>query len=283
MRILIIGVNGFLGSHLFDYYEKKGYFLFSASYRPDNSDSNIRELERVIKENNIDLIINAGASQDGGDSVAALKGVINSNVYFPSAIASILIRSSPKTCFINFGSSWQIDETGNQSPFNAYAASKSAAECFYDHFALSGLRIATLRLYDTYGPLDKRNKVINLIAEALLKSLPLDLTAGQQAVDFVHISDVISAVDIVIEELFKLDAGLHLKYSVRSFSVISVACLLELMRDLYNKDKPDSIRLGVREYRGRERFILSEDSLPTPPGWLPKIELKDGLIELLKD
>ena len=65
-----------------------------------------------------------------------------------------------KQRLINFGTSWQVDEMGNNLPFNAYASSKNSVESFFDHFALNGLRVPTLGLYDTYGPNDKRDKIL---------------------------------------------------------------------------------------------------------------------------
>jgi CDP-3, 6-dideoxy-D-glycero-L-glycero-4-hexulose-4-reductase len=280
MKILIIGANGFLGSALFRHYQNKKANILSFSYRPETHELSIANIEALIKQHQFDLIINAGGSQNGQDDLSALKELIYSNILFPSSLASIIKFNSPTTCLISFGTSWQIGETGNSEPFNAYASSKSGVEPFFDHFALDGVKIATLRLYDTYGPNDKRKKIINLIADALISKSVLEMTGGNQAINFVHIEDVIAAVEISYQELKNLIESRHLIYSIKSKDTITVLQLLDLMKNILKLNDISFIKPGVLKYRKRERFNLI-DNLPTPTKWVCKIGLMQGLNALI--
>ena len=283
MKILIIGSNGFLGSHLYSYYEKQGAEITNFSFRSEEAIRCVSRLEEIVRYKNFDLIINAGACQESNDDSLTLKKIIDSNVYWPAALASISLKYNAKACMINFGTSWQIDGEGNNSPFNAYAASKTAVESFYDHFKLSGLRIASLRLYDTYGKNDRRKKIINLIADALIFNKELLISPGMQALDFVYVDDVVSAVDVVYKELKGLKGGVHLNYSIRSYQVVTILEVINMMRTLRNEKSGDKIISGAKEYRDRERFKLFKNSPQTPPAWSPKVGLKEGLAMLLSD
>jgi len=281
MKVLIIGANGFLGSSLFRHYQNKKANILSFSYRPKTHEVSIANIESLIKHHQFDLIINASASQNGQDDLSALKELIYSNILFPSSLASIIKFNSPATCLINFGTSWQTGETGDPEPFNAYASSKSGIEPFFDHFALDGLRIATLRLYDTYGPNDKRKKIINLIADALVSESALQMTEGNQAINFVHIYDVINAIELTYKELKSSIKGCHLLYSIKSKDTVTVLQLLELMKNNLELDDISFIKLGVIPYRKRERFLL-RDKLQKPKNWETNLNLKEGISIILE-
>jgi nucleoside-diphosphate-sugar epimerase len=221
-------------------------------------------------------VINASASQSGKDDPASLKELLFSNVLLPTTLATLMRRHVPEACLINFGSSWQIGQAGESSPFNAYAASKAAVEPFFDHFALDGLRIATLRVYDTYGPNDPRNKVINLIADALITRQELPMSPGGQMIDLIHIDDVVAGVEATIEFLAKQKKGTHKIFALRSGQPVTIMHIVTLLKQAAGVVEAPFIKLGVYPYRERERFSLFANTT-SPPGWHPRIELTAGL------
>lgn len=279
MTTIVIGAGGFLGAALHQHFAGMGEVL-ALSYRPEKREAFLAEFEAALTDRQPVAVINAGASQNGKDDPSALAELVDSNVYLPAVLGSLILTNSPQTRLINFGTSWQIGEQGESSPFNAYAAAKAAAEPFLDHFTLSGLKAATLRLYDTYGPADKRNKVVNLIADALNARSELSMSAGGQLIDLVHIDDVLSAVDTTLELLNQAPEGVHHVYAVRSGKPLRILEVLALLMDAAGMEKADFITLGIYPYRKRERFALFADT-PTPPGWCPRIELVDGLKAML--
>jgi CDP-3, 6-dideoxy-D-glycero-L-glycero-4-hexulose-4-reductase len=280
MTVLILGASGFLGSSLATHFSAKGEEVVSLSFRPIARSAFLGQAEAVIKEYRPRAVINAGASQIGKDDPAALEELIFSNVFLPATLASMLYSHAPEASLINFGTSWQTGEFGESSPFNAYAASKAAAENFLEHFALAGLRIVTLRLYDTYGPNDFRNKLVNLIADALITRSELPMSSGGQLIDLTHIDDVIAAVDVVLALLAQEQGGVHKVFSVRSGSPVTVLDVLNLLKNAAGLEDAPFIKPGIYPYRDRERFALFADT-PTPPGWSPRVELVQGILQML--
>lgn len=277
---IVIGARGFLGSHLVTHLRARGQDVETLSYRPGCHEAFVDSFRMRVATSAPDLVIHAGASQSGRDDPSSLTELSLSNVVLPAAIAVILRDNAPECQLLTFGTSWQTSETGVAEPFNAYAASKSAAENFLAHFALDGVKLATLRLYDTYGPGDFRNKVVNLIADAIIHRSDLPMSSGRQVIELVHIRDVLAAIDLTLALLRDSRPSHHLVFSVRSGKPVTILEIVEMLTRLAGLDQADFIRPGVYPYRPRERFALFPDT-PTPPGWMAQVSLEDGLRELL--
>lgn len=282
MKALILGANGYLGEKAAARFRESGADVITLSYRPKTSSEFLEMFREALTSGNPDVVINAGASQRGNDDPESLRDLVDSNVYLPSALASLIRTCSPATCLITFGTSWQLSDSGSVEPFNAYAASKTASEAMLEHFALDGVRIASLRLYDTYGPGDKRKKIVNLIADALIQGTELPMSPGGQLIDLVYIDDVLEAVDAAIECLRSTQHGVHRVYSVRSGNPVTVLGLLETMKYVAGVDSAENIKPGVYAYRTRERFELQHRG-ECIEGWKPRTKLEDGLKVVLAD
>ena len=282
MTIIVIGAGGFLGSSIVSHLRKRGGRVFTLSYRPEHQREFLAAFEALLIDEEPHAVINAGASQNGKDDPAALEDLVASNIFLPAALASLIRTHSPATCLVTFGTSWQIGEKGEPAPFNAYAASKTASEAFLDHFAQDGIRVASLRLYDTYGPGDKRNKIVNLIADALITGKELPMSPGGQMIDIVYISDVLTAIDVTISHLRGESRGSHCIYAVRSGRPVTIMELLDVMRTIAGVETASFIKPGIYPYRARERFFLYPDTV-APPGWAPQISLKEGVRLVLED
>jgi nucleoside-diphosphate-sugar epimerase len=276
MKVLLFGSNGFLGQSIAKEFGGRGRPVTKGVFRPGNIVQDLEQVERLLVADAPDIIVNAGASQTASDDANALNDLITSNVLFPASLCALMQKHAPKSIFVNFGTSWQIGDDGKSSPFNAYAASKSAVEPFLDHFALAGLRIATLRLYDTYGPNDKRRKVANLVCDAVILRQELGMSACEQVVDLVHIQDVLSAIEATLDHLVGLSEGRHCVFSVRSGKPVEVKEMVSIICEAAEVDVAGIVKFGVLPYRARERFHLYEKTLQ-PPGWAPQVTLSAGL------
>lgn len=282
MSVVVIGAGGFLGSHLAAHLAARGEAVLPMSYRPDRHRAFLDGFLDMLRAGPPSAVIHAGGSQNGRDDAAAIEELSLSNVVLPAAIAALLRDHAPECCLVTYGSSWQTGEQGEEEPFNAYAASKTAAEAFLRHYALDGVRSATLRLYDTYGPGDRRNKVVNLVADAIARRSDLPMSAGGQVVELVHVKDVLAATDATLATLRQGVPGRHLVYAVRSGRPLRILDVVATMLRVAGLAQADFIRPGVYPYRRRERFALFPGT-PAPPGWTPVVPLEEGLRELIEE
>jgi len=259
--------------------EESGHNVESISYRPGEDDEFIGNLKKIINSFNPEVVLNAGASQNNKDDPKSMRELSLSNILLPSYLAWVINQHNMDCLLITFGTSWQFNNK-KYSPYNAYAATKHAADTMMGHYSQDGLRVASLVLNDTYGPNDTRRKIINLIASSLVHGKKVNMSGGEQEIDLIHIEDVINAIILTIKLLKKQESGCFVRYSVCSGKPLKIKKLAEIMSNIYGKDVAEVCNFGFYPYNKRERFKL-KSQLKTIPGWKPKKDLISGLRELI--
>ena len=87
-------------------------------------------------------------------------------------------------------------------PVNFYAATKQALEDIGRYYANAhSLRFCKLKLYDTYGPNETRNKIFNLWEKAAKSGGVLNMSPGDQLMDIVHVDRLVKSYTRLIEAL----------------------------------------------------------------------------------
>ena len=104
-------------------------------------------------------------------------------------------------CRVTYGTSWQTGETAKPSPSTPMLPSRPRRRRSSTTSPWTACVPPRSRLYDTYGPGDRRNKVVNLIADAVNQRAPLDMSAGGQVIELVHVRDVLAATDVTLDLL----------------------------------------------------------------------------------
>lgn len=275
--VIVTGASGFLGGHVKLRFERAGHVVHTLKNL--SNFATVSEWSRyaveILKAIDLKAIINVGASQVGGDELAEICDLTNSNVVAPAFFASYLQRANAGAQLITMSTSWQYNSKGEFEPFNLYAASKAAQDCYLTHYALNGLKITSLVLFDTFSKEDNRKKIHSLIRDAVKNGEALDMTSGEQPINLTHVEDAAEAIYRAFE-LRECDstvsAGL-IRWAIKSPTTIKVKDLLTYVE----KDAALSkIRLGARPHRDRERFAIYED-IPIVPGWNPTVNCEDVL------
>ena len=280
MSNLIIGVNSFLGQNLKQKLLGIKEEVYDISFRPNNLEAFKKEFIELINSNEISCIYICGGSQLTSDKIADISDLVESNIYLPTFIAAFINENSLNISLFHFGSSWQYDDKNDFSPFNLYASTKHSAESMLEHYAMEGVKIASIRLFDTYGPEDSRPKLVNLIANAVKNNEHLNMSSGEQVINLVHIHDVIEGIMATRKMLEQSFDEKLVKVSLKSLEPIRVKNIISVFEKIKSKDLKNLFTLGHYPYRKRERFKLSELN-DFPDNWSPKISLEDGLKDLL--
>ena len=167
------------------------------------------------------------------------------------------------------GTIWQNynvpDRSDYYCPVNLYAASK---QTFIDmaryYTETSNIRFCTLKLCDTFGPNDTRRKIFALFDQRAQTGEQLDMSAGDQLMDILHIEDVTSGFCHLAEMLHE-DVNVLDEYVLSSGQQISLKQLAK------NYERNHNVRLninwGKRPYRQRE--VMKPYVGNILPNWTP--------------
>ncbi len=285
-RILLTGASGYLGSNLAARLVAEGAAV-CALLRPTSDREALRRkgvldalrivpideagaFETAAADFGPDSIVHCAACCEGGDDPATAARLLEANISFPTRLLAAASRLGVER-FVNTGTSWQNSDSELFRPFNLYAATKQAFEALAEHYALAGLDVTTLRLFDVYGPDDPRGKIVNLLKRTVGAASPLDMSPGGQFIDLVHVDD---ACEAFVAVLLTPTARGSRVYGVSSGAPLQLRDLVDLFERV--RGVRCEIRFGGRPYRERE-VMMPNRSYPSVPGWAPKIDTAVGL------
>lgn len=283
---LVSGASGFLGKSLVRRLLGDGRpvvaLLRRASDGPDLDgaimeihDGTSADILRIAGKHRPETVFHLAALVRGEQSTPdEIEPLIRSNILFGTELAEACSKSGAVK-FINAGTYFERRGGGEAyDPVSLYAATKKAFRDILEYYArATALRAATVSLYDTYGPGDKRPKLLNLLASHAATGEPLLLSPGEQIVDLVHADDVCAALLRAEAELGVADDRAAPEWCASSGERLSLRDLVDLFKEATGLNP--MVRFGGRPYREREVMI---PWLGTPvPGWKPGIPLKEGL------
>lgn len=276
-NILISGSTGFIGSTLMRLDNQNQYFAISNNQKVKtkkwiSSTASLDELIRFIQENDIDTILHLATEFIRDDDLSRLNSVLTANYDLPTRLICAACESNV-TKFVYAGSSWEKDIRDNNRPRNLYAAVKKSFDPIAYYYSKSGdLQIRKLTLFDTYGPFDRRNKIVDLIIKS--KEKPLILNTPNQKINLTHSYDVCSAIICALDH--RSTVNKFQEYMVRSAKSATIIELVQLIETLISC----KLNINFRDTDVIEEFI-PETNLRYIPGWLPKFSLVDGLKDKL--
>lgn len=214
MKILIIGSNGFIGSHCVDYFKTKGFEVFQAGIH-ESEEKNFYKIERhnssfskPFQEHQFDVCINASGSAHVGFSFENPSKDFELNVINVQKIL-VAIRDYNSTCkFINFSSAavygnpqvLPISENSVCKPLSPYGFHKLQSELLLtEYHKFFNLKTCSLRVFSAYGPRLKKQLFWDLYQKASHNNEISLFGTGNETRDFIYIDDLINILDLVIQ------------------------------------------------------------------------------------
>ena len=263
MKIGIIGSSGFLGKNISLHLKKKNKVKNFSSYNKLKK----RWFSKVCKEIKYfspEIIINCSASQILDDNKKSIEKLIYSNLYTQSGFINEAKQNKNFIGFITFGSRWEYDSKGNYKPNSFYAATKHASDYLLQYFADKKITVVSLKVFDTYGVNDTRNKILNLLLKNYKNQTTLNLTPGKQEIDYVNVLDICKLIDQISTDIHKKKLTGFKAFTVSSKKPISLIKLVKLLKkNLKNKLK---VNVGAIQYRKNESMKCPKKTF-NYPGW----------------
>ncbi|VWX32686.1 NAD(P)-dependent oxidoreductase [Limnobacter sp. 130] len=287
---LLTGATGFIGSNLARQLVNHGWHVhvlvrgdskldalkdIQTSIHFHQVTENIENLADTLREIQPTCVFHIASLFLAQHTPNQINQLVQSNVNFPTQLLEAMRLAGVKR-LINTGTSWQHFENSDYDPVNLYAATKQAFESIIQYYIEAhGLKVCTLKLFDTYGANDPRPKLVALLWKTAREGTTLDMSPGEQLVDLVHIKDVVEAYCRAADLLDTQTTG-HVRYGVSSGNPMKLRDLVEAFERATNQRLP--INWGGRPYRDREVMRLWRD-YQTVPGWRPKIPFEIGILE----
>lgn len=238
------------------------------------------ELKSLLKEHEIDGVVHFASKVVVEHRTSDIDDILNSNIAFGIHLLDVC-RDLGIKWFINTGTFWQNYKDEAYNPVNLYAATKEAFQVLAKYYTeTSNLVFTTIKLNDTFGPDDPRQKIFHLWDKISQTGQSLDMSAGEQLIDISYIDDVISAYHQLIELLNTDQSG---QYQNREFVITAPERMtLKELAVLYEEisGRILNINWGARGYRSREVFIPWSKGEPVP-GWSPKHSLKQAIQQII--
>ena len=295
MNILLTGATGFVGEHLSKYLLTQNHTIFALVRPTSNLDylnthhipyfcfqNDVNELSEFLQAEKIDGIIHLSSLFLSQHKIHEVPLLIQTNVLFSTQVLEAACQAKTRW-FINTGTFWQHFQTNGYSPVNLYAATKQAFEDIARYYwETYPIHFTNLLLSDTFGPGDKRPKLLALLKKISSTNEHFPMSPGEQTIDISYIDNVVEA----FATLAKLvDNDTQATYKGQSFAVRATkrVTLKELVA-IFEKVSGKKLDIGWGElsYRPREIMIPWSEGIPVP-GWKPSISLEEGIALFLAE
>jgi len=295
MKILITGATGFVGQNLLPKLISKGYSIFEITIEPEKSKqlyaSNTYQFfytgenhQSLVKEINTfkpNVCIHLASYLTSADDYNAMRKLLQANIEFTCSILDAL-KQSGLSCFINTGSFAEYFQgDGKFDAAYLYTATKTASRSLVSYYSnVYNFKSITVAPYTIYGGIDSQKKIIDLIYDSLNSTIALDLTKGEQILDFIHVDDIADFFILLVENFNLVPSGSGFQLGT------GIGHTLKELGEIIEKEsgKRANINWGGKEYRPRDvMFAVANTSLQYHLlKWRPKINLAAGVKMYLK-
>jgi UDP-glucose 4-epimerase len=228
MRALVTGATGFIGAHLSELLDERGWELHRVSRQADpppgpgrawqvdlTDAAAVADLCAAVRPH---VVFHLAARVTGSRDAAAVVPV-----FADTAAATVHVLAAAHAAgasrVVLAGSMEEPDGAEPQSP---YAAAKAAAATYAGLYRRAyGLEVVHLRLHMVYGPAQPdRAKLVPAVITSLLAGEPPRVSSGVREVDWIHVRDVcqalLAAATVTPAPTGPVDVGTGVRTSVRT-------------------------------------------------------------------
>ncbi|WP_010135621.1 NAD-dependent epimerase/dehydratase family protein [Ochrovirga pacifica] len=289
-KILVIGGTGYLGSFLVKELMKKQADVYVASLnaKPQKQSfkldiTNPEEVCKLVQKIKPDVVYHLAANINRERNFDLYEQMHQVNV---SGVLHVLKALKKINCQFIFTSTSEVygnntspfKETQIPKPVSPYSLTKYQAEklieTFCSHYSVN---YTILRLFNFYGEGMSKQFFIPQMIDSLKNNNDFLMTKGEQARDFLYVSDVVAAMILAINkraygEVFNVCSG-------KGTELKSLAIEVDKMISSTAK-----IVLGALPYREQEVWEMIGDSskIANVLGFGQQIELREGINNTIK-
>ena len=298
MKYLVTGGAGFIGSHIIEYLVKHGNSVTVIDNLKTGKKKNLESvldkiefyngdildfelLEKITKD--VDGIYHQAALASVQESFDKQEEYTNVNVNGTENILKLAKQFGLKVVYASSSSVYgnpkdiPIKEQDEKNPINPYAETKLRDEELAVSYSRMGVNVIGLRYFNVFGIRQSKEYagVIKLFLERVRDKLPPKINGdGTQSRDFVHVSDVVKANIMAMDNSIK-----HGFFNVGTNSSVSIIELAKTViqssglniEPIYGPPLPGDVQKSLADIQ------LIKEKLQ----WLPTIKLEDWIKEII--
>jgi nucleoside-diphosphate-sugar epimerase len=242
-------------------------------------DGSIESLLKIFELSRPNIVLHLASLFLAQHTPCDITPMIQSNLIFATQLVEAMVVNKVYK-LINTGTSWQHYENKDYSPVCLYAATKQAFEAILQFYLeTTSMQAITLKLFDSYGADDPRQKLFSLLEKVAYRQEILAMSPGNQQINLVYIEDIINAYCVAID---KLTTGLnssHESYAVGSNVQLSLKEVVCIYEEEIGYKLP--IAWGDRAYRDREVMEPWNRGISIE-GWKPQVNIREGIRKIIK-
>jgi len=294
MKLLITGATGFIGSHLLKALAAGGHEVmivrrknsvgeFASEVKSFVLADRAANIDTILQEAAPDCVVHLASLFLSSHTKDQIDDLIESNILFPAKLLEAMNNQGIKR-FLNTGTSWEhFNGSAGYDPVNLYAATKRGFEDILQFYVNAHeFKVVTLKLFDTYGPGDRRQKLFAILKKAALEQQPIAFSPGEQLLNLLYIDDVVDAYVKAVAYLGKKKTAPHEIFFVGASEAVKLKKVIAVFEQVSGHKL--NIEWGKRPYRPREVMKVNTDIRDAKKklGWEPQTPLEEGIRKMLK-
>ncbi|VYT78559.1 NAD-dependent epimerase/dehydratase family protein [Clostridium tertium] len=302
-KVLIIGINGFVGTHLSNEFKNNGYRCYGADLNPINICENIDmfSLDILDKKNVLDVfkvirpdyIVNLAAISSVKLSWEIPQKTFDVNVNGTINILETIKELDLKTKLLLIGSSEQygdidytkaVSEEDELNALNPYGISKATQEKVAKLYSrVYGIDVMMVRAFNHIGPGQGKGFVVpdfvSQIVEIEKGILEPIIKVGNLSAerDFTDVRDIVSAYRLILENGNNGEV-----YNVGSGKAISIREILDIIVD--KSRTKVKIEIDKNKFRPIDtpKIECNNRKLKSETGWNIKYSIDESIEDIIE-
>ena len=295
-KILIIGSNGFIGSHLSAYLKEKGFDIYGCGTAAESLlnikyfqvDSLNPDYPQILKQVECSAIINCSGAANVPDSFKTPESdfTLNTANVMKQLEAMRKAGSAFSNCtYLNISSAavygnpaeLPIKEDAKLSPVSPYGFHKLCAETICNEYrTLYGLKASSLRVFSAYGP-GLRKQIFYVIAKKTMYDSEIHVFGtGNEIRDYIHIKDICHAIYLLISSKKALPPVINIANGVQ----VPVKNVVDEIKSALGSGK--KVVFSEHNRTGDPLYWQADITVLKQFGYKQTVSLKDGVKEYIE-
>jgi len=288
-KILITGINGFLGQNLANFFNKKNLCVFGIDCVSLNNDLKTTDFIeapvdlKALTSFNIkfDLIIHCAGGSTVGASIKDPEGEYNKTVNSTIEVLEYIKNHNKNAKLIYpssaavYGNAYNIPicEDKELNPLSPYGQHKKIAEdiCrkFHNDF---GISVSIIRFFSLYGSGLKKQLLWDACNKFQNEEKIEFFGTGKESRDWLHIDDAVN----LIYKIYEVNESFNI-YNGGTGKNLPTRSILKLLSSNFDKDIKFTFNNLIRE--GDPLYLCADTSKVKTICWHPQKEIEEGIKE----